>query len=353
MKILVVDDEIASQKTLELFVKKLGHEAIVASDGAEGFEIWKKQSPNLVVTDWNMPVMNGGELIRKIRENEGDDYTYIVVVTVRDSVSDVVEGLEAGADDYITKPFNKEELNVRLKAGERVLAFQSRDIVIFGLAKLAGARDPDAGNHLERMREYCKTLAETVAELPEAPAEVKGMFPNSIYRTCVLHDIGMIGIPYHILLKHGNQLNDVEFRIMKHHTIIGFNTLNEAWKKYPKAGYLKMSAEIARSHHEKWDGTGYPDGLKGTEIPMAARIVGLADFYDEIVTEKHFREAFSHETAVSLIEKAADRQFDPLIVKAFLNCADKFKEIHDKWKTSLSEEGDFIMSLDADKTDKK
>jgi len=244
MKILVADDEIASRKTLEVFTRKLGYDVCAASDGTEAYDIWRQERPNLVITDWDMPQMDGLELCTRIRKEEGEDYTYMIVVTGRDDVQDVIKGMAAGADDYIVKPFNKDELHVRINAGERIINFRTKDVVIFALAKLAESRDEDTGNHLERVRYYSKILAETMIDTPGVPEELDRQLIEHIFLTSPLHDIGKVGIPDYVLLKPG-RLDDNEFMIMKSHSDIGYHTLNEALQKAPKAKYLDQSRYLA------------------------------------------------------------------------------------------------------------
>ncbi len=326
MKILVVDDELVSRKKMELLVKSLGHETIVAKDGLEGWEVWKKERARMVITDWMMPGMDGLELCRRIRKAEGSQYIYIIMVTSREDLSDLVTGMDAGADDFITKPFVKEELSVRIRAGERITGFETRDIVIFSLARLVESRDSETGLHLERIRHYSKELTIALSKLDTPPNEINTLFLDNIFLTSPLHDIGKIGIPDYILLKPG-KLDDREFEIMKRHTIIGFETLNEALNKYPKADYLRMSAEIALYHHERYDGSGYPKGLSGREIPLSARIVALADVYDALVSKRIYKEAYQHDVAKSIIENERGKGFDPMVVEGFLSREDRFVDI--------------------------
>ena len=156
MKILIIDDEFVSRKKLERLIQSLGHEIDVAENGKEGLEIWENEGFRMVITDWNMPEIDGLSLCRKIRESEGGQYTYIIMVTTRNATNDVVAGMDAGADDFISKPFVKEELAVRIRSGERILSLGTKDIVIFSMAKLAESRDPETGQHLERVRYYSK-----------------------------------------------------------------------------------------------------------------------------------------------------------------------------------------------------
>jgi len=333
MKILIADDELVSRKKMEKLIQSLGHETLVATDGNQAWELWDDERTRMVITDWVMPGMDGLELCRKIRKAEGSQYTYIIMVTSKSNIHDIVIGIDTGADDFVSKPFIKEELLVRIRAGERLFGFETRDIVIFSMAKLAESRDPETGNHLERIRFYSKALAEAIAKSDNAPDEIDRLFIDNIFRTSPLHDIGKIGIPDHVLLKPG-LLDDKEFEVMKFHSRIGFETLNEAMGRYPKADYLKMSADIALSHHEKFDGTGYPDGLKGTEIPLAARIVALSDVYDALISKRVYKEVYQHDMARALILQGNGTHFDPLVTNAFLACEDTFIKISERYAES-------------------
>ncbi len=327
MKILIVEDEIVSQKRLELLIQHLGYETVVANNGAEGWELWKSERPRIVITDWVMPELDGLELCKKIRLSEGSLYTYIVMVTSKSETHDLVESMDAGADDFISKPYIKDELAVRIQSARRIIDFQSRDIAIFAISKLVESRDPETGNHLERIRHYSRLLSKTLMEINRFPQEIDNLFIDNIFLTSPLHDIGKIGIPDNILLKPG-LLNDEEFAVMKTHTTIGFNALNEVLKRNLKVEYLKMSASIALSHHEKYDGTGYPQGLKGEEIPLCARIVALADVYDALSSKRVYKTAFTHDVAKSIIIKDSGNHFDPVMVEAFLACEAEFIKIN-------------------------
>jgi len=331
MKILIVEDELVSRAKITKLIESLGYETIVAEDGRQGLEMFKQLNPRMVITDWIMPEMDGIDLCRAIRKATGSQYTYLIMVTSKNEVHDIVEGMEAGADDFISKPYIKEELAVRIRAGERILNFESRDVVIFSLAKLAESRDPETGQHLERIRFYSQILAETLRETSDCFPEIDRQFIDNIYLTSPLHDIGKIGIPDFVLLKPG-RFDDREFEIMKQHSTIGFTTLNEALKRYPQASYLEMSAEIARSHHEKYDGTGYPDGLAGGDIPLSARIVALADVYDALINRRVYKEPYAHDMVRSMILESNGTHFDPEIVKAFLRSEDKFYAIFEQFK---------------------
>ena len=328
MKVLIVDDDRLSRKVLVHHVQKLGHEIFIAEDGREGLKLWQSETPAVVLTDWMMPNMDGAELCRTIRQQE-DNYTYIIMITSMNDSNDLVEGFNAGADDYITKPVMLEELEVRLWAGERILTIQDRDMVIFALAKLAETRDPETGYHLERMQNYSRIMADALSRSGEFK-EITPRFINAIYTTSPLHDVGKVGIPDRILLKP-DRLNDEEFAIMKSHTTLGYETLNSAYKKNPRALYLRMSAEIALAHHEQWDGSGYPNGLRGDDIPLAARIVSLADVFDALTSKRIYKPAFSREKTRDIIIQGRGTHFDPRIVDAFFAAEADFLAISEKF----------------------
>lgn len=333
MKVLIVDDEPISRKTMCMYLEKFGYEALQAENGVQAFETWNTQSPRIVLTDWNMPSMNGLELCKRIRSSERDDYTYLIMVTARDESKDLISGFEAGVDDYMTKPVNRNELFVRLQASLRIFDLQDKDTVIFALAKLAETRDPETGGHLERIQLYCRLLAERLALTEQFP-EINRTFIETLFSTSPLHDVGKVGIPDHILLKPG-RLSAEEFEVMKTHTTIGHATLYSASQKKPRAEYLRMSAEIARSHHEKWDGSGYPDGIQGESIPLSARIVAVADVYDALISKRVYKPAFSHEQALAIIVEERGSHFDPRIVDAFVKIESEAKGISLNFRTSL------------------
>jgi len=328
MLVLIAEDEPVSTKLLTSYIRSMGYHPITAVNGFEAYELWRERRPRIVLTDWNMPVMNGIELCRKIREQEMEDYTYIIMVTARENSADLIHGFDSGVDDYITKPVNRDELAVRLKASERIFSLQEKDLVIFSMARLAETRNMETGLHLERMQFYCRTLSDYLLQNGLYPEMVSRRFIDTLNATCPLHDIGKVGIPDYILLKPA-PLNKTEFDIIKTHTVIGYETLQSALTRKPRADYLKMSADIARSHHERWDGSGYPDGLAGEAIPLAARIVTLADVYDALVSERVYKPAFSHKHAKSLILEEREALFDPVITDAFIECEDRFESIAD------------------------
>jgi len=327
MRVLIVDDDEIALELLSNTLSQAGYEIKVAKDGRQALEILRTGLYRLVISDWEMPEINGIELCRRIRARQFvAGYIYVILVTARDGTSNVVHGLDAGADDFISKPFQPTELCVRVRAGERILALDSRDLIIFSLAKLAESRDPETGAHLERMREYCRVLAEHLSRHPKFADQVDGDYVQTIYLTSPLHDIGKVGIPDSVLLKPG-RLTDREFSIMKKHTIIGGETLTATAREHPGAEFLRMARDIALSHHEHLDGSGYPFGLAGEEIPLSGRIVALADVYDALTTKRVYKSAFSHDVARSIVLEGKGVHFDPDIVDSFIQNEEEFVAI--------------------------
>lgn len=331
IKVLVVEDSNVSRKLLAENFQKVGHTILEASNGEEGIEIWEKESPDFVVTDWNMPVKSGLELVKHIRRSSSHQYyTYIILITARDDEDCISKAFEAGVDDYLTKPVNYRELSLRIKAGERLLNLQSKDLIVFALARLAEIRDKETGDHLERIRQYSKLLAEKMSQTAKYKNIINPNYIKNLYDTSPLHDIGKVGIPDYILLKEG-KLTQEEFDIMKTHTILGKTTLEEV-SRNANRGFLKMAIEIAGSHHEKWNGSGYPLGLKGLEIPLSARLVALADVYDALRSKRSYKERMPHKKACQIIVKDSGTHFDPDVVYAFMEIENRFKEISERYE---------------------
>jgi putative two-component system response regulator len=238
----------------------------------------------------------------------------------------MLQGLSAGADDFISKPFEPAELLVRVRNAERLLALETTSMMLFSLAKLAESKDTDTGFHLERVRGYSMALAEQLATDPILRGQLPPHFSDLLYQTSPLHDIGKVGIPDYVLLKPGS-LSDDEWRVMKRHTEIGADTLDACLKLNPSAEYLRFARDIAWAHHERWDGTGYPRGLKGEEIPLCARIVALADVFDALTMKRVYKSAMSIDVTCGIIMDGKGKHFDPLIVQAFVAVEEQFMQI--------------------------
>jgi len=210
------------------------------------------------------------------------------------------------------------------------MIIETRDITVFALAKLAESRDPETGCHLERLRSYCQILAKQIAKKGIYTNRINNQFLKNLYRSSPLHDIGKVGIPDAILLKPG-KLSINEFEMMKRHTVIGEEAILAAAKKSDAGCFLAMGAQIARSHHEKFDGKGYPDGLSGQQIPLAARIVALADVYDALTSKRVYKDTIDADSARNMIEEEKGKHFDPAIVEAFCSRWKDFLQVHSQF----------------------
>lgn len=330
MDVLVADDDFISVALLANALQEFGYSVTTATDGREAFDLIRTGQFRLVISDWEMPQMSGVELCREIRNRPSTGYIYVILLTSYSGVENIVHGLAAGADDFLTKPFHPQELRVRLRAGERILSLESRDLTIFALAKLAESRDMETGAHLERIREYCRVLAADLSRVPKFRDQIDGEFVRLIYMTSPLHDIGKVGIPDSVLLKPG-RLTNSEFEIMKQHTLIGGSTLDALTAHHPEAQFLSMARDIAMTHHEHYDGSGYPYGLAGDEIPLCGRITTLADVYDALTTRRIYKPEYGHEVARELIIDGRGTHFDPDVVDAFVRCEQLFIGIHDRF----------------------
>jgi response regulator RpfG family c-di-GMP phosphodiesterase len=204
---------------------------------------------------------------------------------------------------------------------------EARAGVILGLAKLAEYRDKDTGRHLERIREYAKLLAGEIAKKDQYREYITPEYIEDLYNSSILHDIGKVGIADAILLKPG-RLTPEEYEIIKNHSILGGKTLSAVYDQIKGNSFLTIGMEIAYHHHEKWDGSGYPSGLKGKEIPLSARIVSIADVYDALVSKRCYKEAYTHEKSRDIIVSEKGRAFEPMLVDTFLVQEQEFKRIH-------------------------
>ena len=330
IQVLVVDDDDLSVEVLRQTLAQAGYEVLVARSGREALDVLHTSSCRLVISDWMMPEMDGLQLCRELRNSDLPGYVYVILLTARDEAQDVVEALSAGADDFLTKPFEPAELRVRVRAGERILSLETRDVAIFAMARLAESRDPETGAHLERIRHYSRLLARHLSEQGKFRDQIDAEYIRLVYLTSPLHDIGKVGIPDNVLLKPG-RLTPAEFEIMKTHTSIGAETLEATVRQYPAVGFLTMARDIALTHHERFDGSGYPRGLEGYDIPLAGRIVALADVYDALTSKRVYKEAFPHNTTRSMILDERGKHFDPDVVDAFVATEEEFLAIRGRF----------------------
>jgi putative two-component system response regulator len=331
MRALIVDDDELSLEILQDILQDLGYEVERAGNGKQAIEKLRPGTIHLVITDWEMPEMNGLELCRAIRNEDFDGYVFVIMLTSREGGQQRIDGIHAGADAFLLNPLNSEELLVSLKTAERILGLETRDLAMFALAKLSESRDPETGAHIERVQSFARLLAQYLSTTERYSDVIDTSFVRLIFQTAPLHDIGKVAIPDSVLLKPG-KLTDPEMAVMRTHAGIGAQTLDASLQRFPNVQFLQMARDIAMSHHERWDGTGYPSKLAGRDIPLAARIVSLADVYDALTSRRIYREALSHAQAKLLIVNERGTQFDPDVVDAFLHTEEHFIAIKERFK---------------------
>ncbi|HEV7281821.1 MAG TPA: HD domain-containing phosphohydrolase [Pirellulaceae bacterium] len=326
MKVLVAEDDFVAREILCNALRSWGYDVTAAENGEEALRLFDADRYRLVITDWEMPRASGLQFCREIRRRSECGYVYVIVLTSRGRSEEIVEGMSAGADDFIVKPFDAEELRVRLRAGQRILSLETREAAIFALAKLAESRDPDTGRHLERVQRYSRALVTRLVSDSSYASRIEPDFAGLVFQTSALHDIGKVGIPDSILLKPG-RLSPAEFEVMKTHTTIGAETLETALEHAPGARFLEIARDIALSHHERYNGKGYPYGLAGEDIPLAARVVAVADVYDALTSKRIYKEASTHLAAKQTLMAERGAHFDPVVLDAFLDAEREFLDI--------------------------
>lgn len=351
-KVLIVDD---TEANIDILVEALGddYDVSVAMDGETALENLEIEVPDIILLDIMMPGMDGYEVCSHIKSNEAMVEIPIIFLTAMTDINSKTKGFELGAVDYITKPFEIIEVKARvnthlsLKLAKYELSKQNQileervlertmeitliqEATIEAMACLAEYRDTETGGHIKRTKNYMKILSEELRKNPNFKDILDNETVELLFKSAPLHDIGKIAIRDNILLKNG-KLTDEEFNEMKKHTILGHDSLVMASKKFGDNSLLKYAIELARSHQEKWDGTGYPDGLIGKQIPLSSRIMAVADVYDALISKRSYKQAFSHEKAVEIIFEGRGHHFDPEIVNAFMIIQEEFRNIAYKY----------------------
>lgn len=357
--VLIVDDNVVNTKVLSLILKDEGYLIRCLNDPTKVMDALEEQIPDIILLDVDMPDITGFELCAQLKSSELYKDISIIFISAMTNTEDIVQGFQLGAVDYIAKPFRAKEVQVRLSTHMKICNFhnnlqknnealkakirsQFKEITdaqmhtIFALAKLSQSRDDDTGGHLERVRLFCRTLAKDLSiNSPYGEfEEIDDEFVKDIANASPLHDIGKVGIPDAILLKPG-RLTHEEFEVMKTHTTIGAETLASTHYQYQGNKFIETGISIAKYHHEKWDGSGYPEGLKGSDIPLAARIMAVADVYDALRAKRSYKDSFSHEKSIAIIKEGKGAHFDPLVVEALERIEKDFDAI---WTEINSEE---------------
>jgi putative two-component system response regulator len=348
--VLVVDDT-PDNLTLISVLLKDQYKVKIANNGEKALRIaHAEHPPDLILLDIMMPVMDGYEVCRRLKADALTRDIPVIFLTALAETDDEKHGLEMGAVDYITKPISpsivmarvKTHLNLKAVAdflrdknlflekevNKRTSEVQAiQEVTILALASLAETRDNETGNHLYRTQRYVRSLALKLKHHPRFQDFLTDSNINMLFKSAPLHDIGKVGIPDCILLKPGKHTPE-EFEIMKTHTTIGRDAIEHAERALgANVDFLRIAKEITLSHQEKWDGTGYPEELSGDDIPIAARLMALADVYDALISRRIYKEAMPHEKAVQIIIEGRGKHFDPDIVDAFIELQDEFREI--------------------------
>lgn len=302
-----------------------------------------KNKPDLILLDINMPDMDGYETLIKIRENSELDNVPVIFLTALSDSESEVRGIELGAVDFIIKPFIPQTMLSRVKMHLEFSEYKNdlenkvhektemiehlQDVMMLSLAELVECRDENTGGHVKRTAEYVKILTDEIVEEGLYSDILTPEYIRDIVRSAPLHDIGKIGINDSTLLKAGS-LDYEEFEHMKNHAELGGQTLQKMINETNGESFLYVAKDMAHYHHEKWDGSGYPSGLKGEEIPISARIMAIADVYDALTTKRPYKEAFEHEDALKIIIDGKGKMFDPNIIDIFEKISYKFQLVN-------------------------
>ena len=342
-KILIADDQAFNLLVMGDLCRELGYDILQAENGRQAVELARREHPDCILMDVVMPEVDGIEATRQLKKDNDTAHIPVIIITSLDSRKDRLAAIAIGADDFLTKPIDHEELALRLKNNlrnkefhdfllehklllEKQVAERTQSLresyfeTIHRLALASEFKDDHTGAHIHRISHYAREIAKSL--------NLDSVFAERIFYASPMHDIGKVAIPDSIQQKPG-PLMGAEWQVMKTHTVIGAKILEGS-----KSPYLQMAVDIARHHHERWDGKGYPDGLKGEEIPLSARIMNICDQYDALRSSRPYKQALSHEESCTIILAGNDRtspeHFDPKVLEIFGKCRARFAEIYDK-----------------------
>ena len=352
--VLVVDDEEPNRKLIRALLEPLGYTVIAAGNGQEALDKIAETPPDIILMDAIMPKIGGLEVTRRLKAREETRIIPVIMITGLRDIDDKVSAFEAGADDFLTKPFERVELRARIASLLKVKAYNEQKLryqkeleaevekrtrqlsethgrlraasleMVFRLSKAAEFRDEDTGSHLKRMSHYTEAISRRLG-LAERTVD-------TILYAAPMHDVGKIGIPDRILLKP-EKLDEQEMRIMMLHTSIGAQILHGSTE-----GFLKLGEVIALTHHERWDGLGYPRGLSKTEVPLAGYITAIADVFDALTSKRPYKEAFPVERAMDMIRAEHATHFHPEVTEAFFSLSSEMQEIRSKYDDATEAE---------------
>lgn len=359
--ILIVDDTPDNIALLTGLLKEK-YRVIVATNGLRALEIVQNGlCPDLILLDVLMPTLDGYQTCERLKSNPDTVDIPVIFLTSKNEVSDEEVGFNLGAVDYITKPISPPIVLARigthlaLSRARKLLQDQNRhleqlveertrdlvrtqDATLVAMASLAETRDNETGNHIRRTQHYVALLAIALQKHDRFSDFLTEEIITLLYKTAPLHDIGKVGVPDSILLKHG-KLTPEEFEVMKRHTVYGRDVILAVEANLGRSTeFLRLAHEIAYSHQEKWDGSGYPEGLSGEDIPIAGRLMAVADVYDALISTRPYKRAYSHTETIEFMKQGRGKDFDPDILDAFLRIEDEFRVIAERFRDDLDEE---------------
>ncbi|PZW47605.1 two-component system response regulator [Pseudomonas sp. URMO17WK12:I2] len=368
--VLVVDD---TPDNLMLMVDLLKdrYRIKAANSGEKALRILENDPlPDLILLDIMMPGLSGYEVAERLKNSPRTCGIPIIFLTAMATIEDEILGLEMGAVDYITKPISpplvlaRVDTQLKVKAAADFLRDQNdfleqevqrrtrevmaiQDVTIHAMASLAETRDNETGNHIRRTQHYIRLLADLLREHPRFRQFLDEDTIRLLFKSAPLHDIGKIGIPDHILLKPG-RFTPEEFEVMKTHTTLGRDAIQHAENQLGvKVDFLRLAKEIAYSHQEKWDGSGYPEGLAADDIPISARLMAVADVYDALISRRVYKPGMPHEQAVGIIREGRGSHFDPDICDVFVANAERFREISERFSDTDQDMAKQLATLES------
>jgi response regulator RpfG family c-di-GMP phosphodiesterase/serine/threonine protein kinase len=356
-RILVADDDPSIRQLCRFALKAEDLQCDEARDGPEVLTVTGAQPYDMLLLDVQMPGMSGLKVCQQLREKPPAPHLKVLMFSGNSTADEMAQVLSAGADDYLTKPFSVGQLRARVRAALRLKDAQDRtdllnrhllavnqqleqnlgaldsdlvlmrDALVQALTQLVLCRDIESKAHLERLKHYCRCLAEEMARQSSFASQIDATFIRTLECCVPLHDIGKAGLPEHILLKPG-KLDENERLLMQTHTLIGSGLVKDVFDQQPcsSLAFLQMASDICRHHHERFDGKGYPDGLAGSNIPLAARIVALADVYDALRSFRIYKPSLGHPVALQMMKRSSG-QFDPSLLRVFERCHQQFERI--------------------------
>lgn len=324
--VLLIDSDDHQRMSLKQSIEEDGFYVLEAVNGQQGLEVWSENIRviRIVITALNMTIAGGLEVIKTIRKEE-QQYTYIMTLTPDSDKSSFMQCRRYGADDFVETPVMEEELTLRMQGALRQLRLEDHYTLVGGLVELAAERAGETGVHLQRTKRYCAVIAEDL-RLHHPELGLSEQMVEDIANLSVLHDIGKNSLPEGLLNKRGRLLA-AEYETIKKHTTLGGAILKDMYNQTGSV-FLLLGHDIAMAHHEHWDGSGYPAGLQGEDIPLAGRIMAFADVFDALLSRRPYKDPFSLSYAEVYIAQESGKHFDPMIVESYQRVRHVFLDIH-------------------------